>query len=191
MFLGIIIIITAIFIPAKFLIADEILICIATILVLTDNLMLKNDAIMIEDYGKLNTLKKKIEDYTLLKDKNIEYVQLCEKYLCYAVSFGISNKIINCIDGLNIDDDLEKLVSSEFMSSYLDTNYYYFYNNASLDKIFMKRYGEITRDSIGKWTSSSGGGSSGGGGGFSGGGSSSSGGGGSGGGRRSILKYLI
>ena len=91
----------------------------------------------------------------------------------------------------NIDDDLEKLVSSEFMSSYLDTNYYYFYNNASLDKIFMKRYGEITRDSIGKWTSSSGGGSSGGGGGFSGGGSSSSGGGGSGGGRRSILKYLI
>lgn len=190
-FFGIIIIITAIFIPAKFLIADEILICIATILVLTDNLMLKNDAIMIEDYGKLNTLKKKIEDYTLLKDKNIEYVQLWEKYLCYAVSFGISNKIINCIDGLNIDDDLEKLVSSEFMSSYLDTNYYYFYNNASLDKIFMKRYGEITRDSIGKWTSSSGGGSSGGGGGFSGGGSSSSGGGGSGGGRRSILKYLI
>lgn len=190
-FFGIIIIITAIFIPAKFLIADEILICIATILVLTDNLMLKNDAIMIEDYGKLNTLKKKIEDYTLLKDKNIEYVQLWKKYLCYAVSFGISNKIINCIDGLNIDDDLEKLVSSEFMSSYLDTNYYYFYNNASLDKIFMKRYGEITRDSIGKWTSSSGGGSSGGGGGFSGGGSSSSGGGGSGGGRRSILKYLI
>ena len=139
----------------------------------------------------IGTLKKKIEDYTLLKDKNIEYVQLWEKYLCYAVSFGISNKIINCIDGLNIDDDLEKLVSSEFMSSYLDTNYYYFYNNASLDKIFMKRYGEITRDSIGKWTSSSGGGSSGGGGGFSGGGSSSSGGGGSGGGRRSILKYLI
>lgn len=83
-FLGIIIIITAIFIPAKFLIADEILICIATILVLTDNLMLKNDAIMIEDYSKLNTLKKKIEDYTLLKDKNIEYVQLWEKYLCYA-----------------------------------------------------------------------------------------------------------
>lgn len=46
---------------------------------LTDNLMLKNDAIMIEDYSKLNTLKKKIEDYTLLKDKNIEYVQLWEK----------------------------------------------------------------------------------------------------------------
>ena len=56
-FFGIIIIITAIFIPAKFLIADEILICIATILVLTDNLMLKNDAIMIEDYGKLKVYK--------------------------------------------------------------------------------------------------------------------------------------
>lgn len=187
---GILIVLTAIFAPAKFLVADEILLCIATILVLTDNLMLKNDAIMIEDYSKLNTLKKKIEDYTLIKERGIEYIELWEKYLSYAVSFGISDKIINCMKGLNIDDDLEKLVSSDFMDTYLTTNYYYFYNNASLDKIFMKRYGEKTSRVTQNWFSGSGS-SSGGGGGFSGGGGSSSGGGGSGGGRRSILKYLI
>lgn len=191
-FFGIIIILTAIFAPAKFLVADEILICIATILVLTDNLMLKNDAIMIEDYSKLNTLKKKIEDYTLLSERNIEYIELWDKYLSYAVSFGISNKVINCMQGLNIDDDLEKLVSSDFMNTYLTTNYYYFYNNASLDKIFMKRYGELSSSVLSNWDISTGSGSSsGGGGGFSGGGSSSSGGGGCGGGRRSVLKYLF
>jgi uncharacterized membrane protein len=185
---SILIILTAIFAPSKYLVADEILICMATILVLTDNLMLKNDAIMIEDYSKLNTLKKKIEDYTLLNTRNIEYIELWEKYLSYAVSFGISNKIINNLGGLYIDDDLEKLISSDFMNSYLTTNYYYFYDNTSLDRIFMKRYGEATSKVMEHWGSSSGS-SGGGGGGFSGGGGSSSGGGGCG--RRSEVRFKI
>ena len=47
---GSMIILTAIFSPVKYIVVDEILICIATILVLTDNLMLKNSVIMIEDF---------------------------------------------------------------------------------------------------------------------------------------------
>lgn len=59
LFFGIIIILTAIFSPEKYIVADEILICIATILILTDNLMLKNNAIMIEDLQE--AMEKRLE----------------------------------------------------------------------------------------------------------------------------------
>ncbi len=110
---GIGIILTAIFSPAKYIIADEILICMATILVLTDNLMLKNHPIMIEDYSKLNMLKDKIENYSMMEDRDIEQVTLWGKYLSYAVSFGVSGKIVKRIKGLHLDDDLLNLVDNE------------------------------------------------------------------------------
>ncbi len=59
LFFGIIIILTAIFSSEKYIVADEILICIATILILTDNLMLKNNAIMIEDLQE--AMEKRLE----------------------------------------------------------------------------------------------------------------------------------
>lgn len=137
---SIVIIVTAIFAPQKYIVADEILICVATILILTDNLMLKNNVSMIEDYSKLNTLKKKIEKYSLLKEKDIEQVTLWENYLSYAVSFGISGKIIRRIKGLDLDDDLISIVEDKHFNHFIKDEYYEFYRDASLDTRFMNTY---------------------------------------------------
>ena len=139
---GIIIILTAIFLPEKYIVSDEVLMCIATILILTDNLMLKNNSIMIEDYSKLNALKEKIENYSLMEDRDIEQVLLWEQYLSYSVSFGIANKIIKRIKGLNLDEDLEKLLECTSFMDVMKSDYGMFYAYASLDRRFMKSYGD-------------------------------------------------
>jgi len=181
---AIIIILTAILSPIKYIVADEILICIATILILTDNLMLKNSASMIEDYSKLNTLKYKIENYTIMKDRDIEQITLWGKYLSYAISFGIASKIVKRIKGLHIDDDLLNMMENKEFFDFISSDYYIFYAYASLDRKFIRAYGRTTGKILEGMASSGGSGS---GGGFSGGGGYS-GGGGSGGGRRSLLK---
>jgi uncharacterized membrane protein len=122
---------TMLLLPGSYLIADEFLICIATILILTDNLMLKNNVNMIEDYSKLNTLKYKLEN-SLLDEKDIEYVTLWGKYLAYAVSFGISKKIIKRIKGLNLDDDLQGLLGNDIFVDYMMSDYDIFYTYARL-----------------------------------------------------------
>ncbi len=137
---GVIILLTYIFSTHKYIVADEILICIATIIILTDNLMMKNNPIMIEDYSKLNMLKNKIEEYTLMEDRDIEQVVLWEKYLSYAVSFGIANKIMKRIKGLNLDDDLLSFIYNNQMIDFITSDYYLFYRYASLDGKFMKTY---------------------------------------------------
>ena len=139
---AVIIILTAIFSPVKYLIVDEILICIALIIVLTDNLMLKNNDEIAEDYERLNMLKDKIDEYTLLDEKDIEHIELWDKYLCYAVSFGTSEKIIKRLKGLYIDDDLMKLVSNDKFYDILTSDYYLFYTYASLDRRFLRSYGK-------------------------------------------------
>ncbi len=141
---SIIILLTAIISPEKYIVADEVLICIATILILTDNLMLKNNSIMIEDYSKLNALKNKIEDYTLMEERDIEQVTLWEQYLSYSVSFGIANKIVKRIKGLHLDEDLENLMLNTSFADFITSDYGMFYTYASLDRRFMKSYGETT-----------------------------------------------
>lgn len=173
---GSMIILTAIFSPVKYIVVDEILICIATILVLTDNLMLKNSVIMIEDFSKLNALKDKIEDYSIMKDRDVEQVILWEQYLSYAVSFGIAEKIMKRIKGLYIDDDLTSLINNNLFYNFVTSDYYMFYNLASLDRRFLKSYNTATRKMFSNMASD-GGFSRGSGGGFSGGGGYSGGGG--------------
>lgn len=158
-FFGIIILLTAIFSPVKYIIADEILICIATILILTDNLMLKNNVLMIEDYSRLNTLKYKIENYSIMEDKDIEQVTLWERYLSYAVSFGVADKIVKRMNGLYIDDDLTSLINDDVFHGFIKSDYYVFYNYASLDRRFLKTYGKATKSML-KAAASSGGSSS-------------------------------
>lgn len=135
-----IIIITNIFTIDKYLIADELLLCIALIIMLTDNLMLKNDAQMIEDFSKLSSLKDKIEDYTLVNEKDIEQIVLWEKYLAYAVSFGVAEKIMKRIKGLHLDDDLNNLIQDTNFLDYITSDYYTFYTYASLDRAFLRSY---------------------------------------------------
>ncbi len=128
----------------RFLIIDELLISISLIIMLTDNLMLKNEAVMIEDFSRLNMIKDKLEDDTLFKDRDVEQVTLWEKYLAYAVAFGVADKIIKRIKEINIDDDLEKILESKMIFDDITTGYYNFYANASLDRRFIKGYSRIT-----------------------------------------------
>ena len=160
---GIIMIITGILTGNFGILADELLVCMGLILILTDNLMLKNDAIMIEDFSKLNALKDKIEHYTLLEDKDIEHITLWEEYLSYGVAFGVADKIIKRMKGLHLDDDLLALVGNNMMlQEFITSDYYMFYQFASLDRRFVRGY----KSAIGKMAShmgsSSGGYSSGG-----------------------------
>jgi len=184
---SVIIALTAMFSSSKYIVADEILICIATILILTDNLMLKNNAIMIEDFSKLNTLKYKLENYSIMEDRDIEQVVLWEQYLSYAVSFGIADKIIKRIKGLYIDDDLTSLLDNNMFNELIRDDYYMFYQHASLDRRFLKSYGKATGKAMSFVAKAAVSGGSSSGGGFSGGGGYS-GGGGSGRRRRSLLK---
>ncbi len=153
---GIIILLTAIISPEKYIVADEVLICIATILILTDNLMLKNNSIMIEDYSKLNALKDKIENYSLMEDRDIEQVTLWEQYLSYSVSFGIARKIVKRIKGLHLDEDLENLMINTSFADFITSDYGMFYTYASLDRRFMKSYGETTTKMLSKMGSGGG-----------------------------------
>ena len=141
---GAIILLTAIITPVKYIVADEVLICIATILILTDNLMLKNSSIMIEDYSKLNALKDKIEKYSLMEERDIEQIILWEQYLSYSVSFGIANKIVKRIKGLHLDEDLENLMINTPFVDFITSDYGMFYTYASLDRRFIKSYGKAT-----------------------------------------------
>ena len=135
-----IIILTAIFSPVKYIITDEILLCISVIIVVTDNLMLKNNEEIEADYNRLNEIKDKIEYYSLLNEKDIEHIKLWNKYLCYAVSFGISKKIIERISGLYLDDEISKLTQDDFFENILDRDYdiFYMYSN-SLYRYFRRR----------------------------------------------------
>ena len=131
----------------RYIIADEILICVALLIMLTDNVMLKNRVDMIEDYCKVNGLKEKIENYTMMEDRDIEQVELWGKYLSYAVSFGIASKISKRIKGLHIDDDILDLINYN-IEQYVISDYSLFYTHASLDRRFIKKYGKKTSNII-------------------------------------------
>ena len=102
----IIIILTAIFAESKYLIIDEILLGITVLIVRTDNLMLKNDKKILKDYYNLKRIKNKLEDYTLLNEKDVEYIKLWEEYFTYAISFGISIQVIKKMKHIYEDDIL-------------------------------------------------------------------------------------
>ena len=79
-----------------------------------------------------------------MEDKDIEQVTLWEKYLSYAVSFGIANKIVKRIQGLNLDDDLLNLVNQDSFLDFITSDYYLFYTYTSLDRKFVRAYRNTT-----------------------------------------------
>lgn len=122
------------------LIADELLISVTILIVITDDLMLKNNVNMIEDYSRLNCLKEKLEN-TLLNEKDIGQIYLWNEYLAYAVSFGIGKKIIDKISGIYTDNDLlNYVVNNNEMLDYIENDYRIFYAYINMDKEFMKKY---------------------------------------------------
>lgn len=103
----IIIVLTLCFADSKYLVLDELLIGIAILIVRTDNLMLKNENEALKDYYRLKRIKYKIENYSYLKEKNIEHIELWEEYLVYAISFGSAEKVSK--QAKDVTDDTEKL----------------------------------------------------------------------------------
>ena len=122
------------------LIADELLISVTILIVITDDLMLKNNVNMIEDYSRLNCLKEKLEN-TLLNEKDIGQIYLWNEYLAYAVSFGIGKKIIDKISGIYTDNDLlNYVVNNNEILDYIENDYRIFYAYINMDKEFMEKY---------------------------------------------------
>lgn len=127
-----IIVLTLCFAPDKYLVLDELLIGIAILIVRTDNLMLKNENEALKDYYRLKRIKYKIENYSYLKEKNIEHIELWEEYLVYAISFGSAEKVSK--QAKNVTDDTEKL---EQLSSY---NLLYYTCKAYLEVFWDMRF---------------------------------------------------
>lgn len=171
---SIVMLITGLFTNVRGLVLDELLITIALIICLTDNLMLKNSERMAEDFSKLNALRDKIKDYTLSNERDIEQIFLWDQYLAYAVAFGVADKIMERIDSMSIDDDLTKMIFSVEFSDIIYSDYTYFYREASLERRFLDSYSKNLSNVAKIWLSSA---SDGHGGGFSGGGGYSGGGG--------------
>lgn len=113
---------------------------------LTDNLMLKNNANMIEDFSRLNMIKDRLKDDKLFEERDLEQTVLWGKYLAYGVAFGVSGKISKRIKDMHIDDDLEHLLASNTMLEYMDSGYYHFYLYASLDRRFVRNYNKATEN---------------------------------------------
>ena len=108
-------------------------------------------------------LKKYMEDFSLLNEREVPELVLWEKYLVYATAFGISDKVLKQLKVVYPDiDKVEGINTSTYM--------YFMYNSN-----FNTNFTNAISSSIASATYSSGSGS---GGGFSGGG------GGGGGGRR-------
>ena len=95
---------------------------ISLLIVLTSNVSLKNDLTTMADYSALNTLKNKIENYSLFQDREIKEIILWGKYLVYSISFGISiesKKQFQDLDNMRIYkellDDREMVKYFKFM----------------------------------------------------------------------------
>ena len=113
-FMLIFIFIVYIFIPNKYICIDIFMIGIAILIVKTDNLMTKHNKEVLNDYYALNEIKYRIEEYSLIKDEQINYMKLWDEYLIYAVAFGIPIPIVNKIKGAHKEnEDISYLAKCE------------------------------------------------------------------------------
>lgn len=100
----------------RYVLVDEALLGVAILICVTDKQMLKNSPLAIEDYSKLNCLKRQMEDYILLEEKDVEHIVLWGKYLAYAVSFGNGRTLIKRVKGLDEFD-----IADEFLDFEIET----------------------------------------------------------------------
>ncbi len=89
----ILIVIYAIFAKDYYIIYDILLLGITCLIIFTDDYMLKHDPEILNDFYNLRRIEKKLNDYSLMKEENIEYSKLWEHYYSYAVAFGIPNPV--------------------------------------------------------------------------------------------------
>lgn len=72
----------------------ELLICMAFLIIKTDNMLLKNDVEIMADYNRMKILKERVKEYSTLDKKEIENIKLWDFYMTSAVAFGVARKAI-------------------------------------------------------------------------------------------------
>ena len=101
-------------IPSKYLCLDIFMIGMSVLIVKTDNLMTKHNKEILDDYYSLQEVKYRIQEYSLIKDEQINYIEMWEEYLIYAVAFGIPVPIVNKLKGTyKEDEDIKYLLKCE------------------------------------------------------------------------------
>ena len=55
-----------------------------------------------KEQKKAKSLKKYLKEYTLIKEKNIDYVEILEEYIPYALSLGVAKTVENYISNNEI-----------------------------------------------------------------------------------------
>lgn len=100
--------------PNKYICLDIFMMGMAILIVKTDNLMTKHSSEILNDYYALNEIKYRIEEYSLIKDEQINYIKLWDEYLIYAVAFGIPIPIVNKLQSSHKEnEDIAYLLKCE------------------------------------------------------------------------------
>lgn len=90
-----------------YLVYDVLIIGIAFLVIQTDDYMLKHNQKILLDYYNLKRIENKIQDYSLMKEKNIEYMELWDIYYPYSVALGIPIEVDKeSYINYNIDENL-------------------------------------------------------------------------------------
>lgn len=97
-------VISYIFLRDYVIIMDIVMIGLAFLIVRTDHLMTKNNDSILSDFYNLKNVKYRIEEYSLLDEKNVQFITLWEEYLAYAISFGFSKPIMDKLRKTYDDD---------------------------------------------------------------------------------------
>lgn len=146
-------------------ILSEILICEVLLFITTKHINVLTEEGEIERQ-QWKGLKKYMEDFSLLNEKDIPDLELWEKYLVYATAFGISDKVIEQLKV--VYPHFNEMNNKNCSYIYLMNDSYYGSNFLhEVDKSCNKVYNAYILSDVAQTSISSG---SGGGGGFSGGG---------------------
>lgn len=101
-------------VPNKYICLDIFIIGMSILIVKTDNLMTKHNKEIMNDYYALQEIKNRIEEYTLIEEKGINYIKLWEEYLVYAIAFGVPLEILDKLrDTSEENEDIEYLLKGE------------------------------------------------------------------------------
>lgn len=76
-----------------YIVYDVLIIGVGFLIIQTDDYMLKHNKKILDDYYNLKEIEKKIENYSLMEERNIEYIEIWDKYYTYSVALGITLEI--------------------------------------------------------------------------------------------------
>ncbi len=72
-----------------YLVYDVLLLGVGFLIISTDNYMIKHGNNILNDYYNLKRIENKIKEYSLMSEKNIEYIKIWDKYFVYSIALGI------------------------------------------------------------------------------------------------------